>query len=458
MHIEHPSRQQEHSMRTTSLIALITLLTACKGGPEDTGAQIDADQDGVFASEDCDDDNDAVFPGAEELCDGLDNDCDDEIDNSATDAASWYADGDSDSYGSATDSVQACEAPSGYIADSTDCDDANALINPDQLEICNAGVDDDCDGLADDEDENVDLSTGLSWWTDGDADGFGAGPASRACVIPSGAAGNEVDCDDGNAATFPGATEICDGLDNSCEGSVDEGLLGQASECPASTCLTLSESGETSSGVYWIDPAGSGSFPAYCDLVSDGGGWALISWTSDTGILTSAGYYQSEPYPGLDVCDTFDCTYGSGGTVDQMEALIQVSTEFGSGMSTAALTDYQALEDYDYASSFDYGDMSGITLSIDTSGSCDSDASIEGVNRVLAGPTDYDGLSIWLAPELRYYSYTHTTDTSYLWSYGLSSPCQGNGTMPAVYLGTWSSQNYGPYLGSTAGSRSSWVR
>ena len=445
-------------MRTTSLIALLALLTACKGGSEDSGNQVDADQDGYFSDEDCDDNNELVFPGAEEICDGLDNDCDEIVDDNATDAVTWYADADSDGFGDGSDTVASCEAPSGYIADNADCNDGDALINPSATEVCNAGTDDDCDGLVDDDDDSVDLGTGLTWWADVDADGFGAGAPNRACMIPSGGAGNELDCDDGNADTYPGAAEICDGLDNSCEGAVDEGLLGQGATCPAESCLTLSASGGTTSGGYWIDPSGTDAFLAYCDLVSDGGGWTLISWTSDTSVVTSGSYYQSEPYPGLDVCEALDCTYGSAGTVDRMEGLIQASTEFGSGMSTTALKSFQALQDYEYASSFDYGNLSGVTLSIDTAGSCDASAAIEGVNRVISGATDYDGLSVWLAPELRYSSYTHSSSTTYLWSYGLSSACQGNGSMPAVYLGTWSSHNYGPYLQSTPGARSTWVR
>lgn len=447
-------------MRTPSLILLtaLTTLTACKDGfTEDTGTQIDADGDGVLASEDCDDDNTAVFPGAEEICDGLDNDCDEEVDNGATDATFWYPDADADTYGDLSGEVSACEAPLGHVADATDCDDTRAEVNPAAAEICNAGVDDDCDGLADDADDNIDLSTGVTWWADADADGFGAGAPARACEVPSGGADNEADCDDTSADTYPGAAEICDGLDNSCEGVVDEGVLGAGASCPAESCLDML-SAATTDGRYWIDPSSGDAFEAYCDLSSDGGGWTLVSWTNDTSILMASGYYQSEPYPGLDICSTLDCTYGSAGTVSQMQDLIQLSSEFGSGMSTGALSTYQTLAAYEYASAFTYGDLSSITLSVNTYDGCNSKDAIEGVNNVITGPTDYDGLAVWLSPELRYSSYEHTSNTRYLWSYGLSGPCQGSGAMPAVYLGTWSQSNYGPYLAATAGSRSTWVR
>ena len=83
-------------------------------------------------------------------------------------------------------------------------------------EICD-GIDNDCDGEID---ENVQRT----FWLDGDGDGFGtsANPV-LACTAPSGYVSNDGDCNDGNAAIFPGATELCDGIDNDCDGEVDEG-------------------------------------------------------------------------------------------------------------------------------------------------------------------------------------------------------------------------------------------
>ena len=103
--------------------------------------------DGYSAEDtDCDDTAPAVHPFAKEVCDGLDNNCDEHIDTDAIDIGTWYADTDGDDYGDATISVAECEQPKGYVPDATDCDDTNGLINPTAKETCN-GVDDDCDDL-----------------------------------------------------------------------------------------------------------------------------------------------------------------------------------------------------------------------------------------------------------------------------------------------------------------------
>jgi len=96
---------------------------------------------------DCDDSAATVHPGAEETCDGADNDCDGIIDpDSATDAPYWYADSDGDTFGDPASAVAACEAPPGHVSDATDCDDDNDLANPGADEWPNDGVDQDCDG------------------------------------------------------------------------------------------------------------------------------------------------------------------------------------------------------------------------------------------------------------------------------------------------------------------------
>jgi len=96
---------------------------------------------------DCDDTDAAINPGAAEVCDYDDNDCDGVVDeDDAEDASTWYADADDDGYGDASITTQACDQPSGYVAGDDDCDDDEATTHPGAEEICNDGVDNDCDG------------------------------------------------------------------------------------------------------------------------------------------------------------------------------------------------------------------------------------------------------------------------------------------------------------------------
>ena len=102
------------------------------------------------AAGDCDDTNPSLSPGADEICDSIDNNCDGETDEStAIDALDWYADADEDGFGDPRSSQHSCAAPSGYTTDNTDCDDSYDLHYPGAAEICNDGVVNDCDGTED---------------------------------------------------------------------------------------------------------------------------------------------------------------------------------------------------------------------------------------------------------------------------------------------------------------------
>ena len=173
----------------------------------------------VTDTTDCDDGDSAINPAADELCDAVDNDCDGDIDeDAATDAATWYADDDGDSYGDAGDTTAACYTPSGFVADSTDCDDDDAAINPAATEICD-GADNDCDGDTD-EDSAADATT---WYADMDADGYGdAATSTTTCAQPTSHVTDNTDCDDSDAAVHPGADEYCNGIDDDCDTSIDE--------------------------------------------------------------------------------------------------------------------------------------------------------------------------------------------------------------------------------------------
>jgi hypothetical protein len=168
---------------------------------------------------DCDDSLSSVYPGADEYCNGIDDDCDGAIDeDTAVDAVEWYADSDSDGYGDAAVTDTECSQPSGYVSDSTDCDDSLTSVYPGADEYCN-GIDDDCDTDID-EDTAVDA---VDWYADTDSDGYGdASVIDRECNQPSGYVSDDTDCDDARAATYPGADEYCNGIDDDCDTDIDE--------------------------------------------------------------------------------------------------------------------------------------------------------------------------------------------------------------------------------------------
>ncbi|MBL8618998.1 MAG: putative metal-binding motif-containing protein [Deltaproteobacteria bacterium] len=175
----------------------------------------------VANSTDCDDTRSGTNPGANELCNGRDDDCDGTTDEAAAvDAPTWYRDADIDGYGTTSLTTRACAAPSGYVGSSTDCNDSVATINPGASERCDL-VDNDCDGAVD---ESAAVDAGL-WYRDVDGDGFGVSSSStRACTAPSGYVSLSTDCNDGNASISPAGTEVCDSLDNDCDLVTDEGV------------------------------------------------------------------------------------------------------------------------------------------------------------------------------------------------------------------------------------------
>jgi len=196
------------------LAALMTLFLV---GQDQCNTCTDADGDGYCVEDDCDDNDPNTFPDAPEFCDGIDQNCNGEIDEGAQ--IRYYSDVDGDHYGNPDEYVVACEPPSDeWVTLGGDCDDRDPAINPGAQESCN-GIDDNCDGL-------VDEGVTTPFYTDVDGDGFG-GPESQvdACdapspdYIPEGG-----DCNDLDATINPGMEEVCDGIDNNCAGGIDEGV------------------------------------------------------------------------------------------------------------------------------------------------------------------------------------------------------------------------------------------
>lgn len=244
-----------------------------------------------------------VFPG--DILDGFPwgkNDCEDE------DKVTWYQDADGDGYGNAEATTEDCDQPSGYVDNADDCDDMNADIHPDATEVCDDGIDNNCDGSADCEDGTCAEDTACTEitgetcddGTDNDGDGYADCDDSE-CVSDSACTTTDEVCDDGSDNDGDGATdcddadcssddacetdddaEVCDdGADNDGDGDVD---------CDDSDCSTASECEEE-------------------DV--DGDGFSVSAGDCDDS--------DSDAYPGADeICADFvdnDCD----GEVDEAE-------------------------------------------------------------------------------------------------------------------------------------------
>ena len=184
-------------------------LEDCTNGVIDDGFNVDGDAftscgaDGIAGTvdDDCDDNNIAVFPGATETCNSIDDDCDtfiDDLDPGVVGQPTWYADTDVDGFGDPAVSTIACFQPAGFVSNTTDCNDTEALAWTGATEVCD-GVDNDCNASVDE-------------LSDNDLDGVSTCGAD---FLPGTA---DDDCDDAEPAMYPGNVEICDGLDNDCDG------------------------------------------------------------------------------------------------------------------------------------------------------------------------------------------------------------------------------------------------
>jgi len=207
-------------LRYGIIVALVLSLTAC--GSVSEQAFPDNDKDGFDQRTDCDDTDPAIHPEADEVCDEVDNDCDELVDvddSDVVDAGTWYADEDGDGYGALNKERVACTQPVDAVDDTSDCDDDDPLVSPEAIESCLTSVDDDCDGVA----NPADSADCQLFYLDEDGDDFGVDETACLCapMSPYDAFVAE-DCDDTDATINPEAEEICgDGVDQNCDDSAE---------------------------------------------------------------------------------------------------------------------------------------------------------------------------------------------------------------------------------------------
>jgi hypothetical protein len=182
---------------------------------------------------DCNDDNKNINPAATELCDDIDNDCDKVVDNGCDDDGDGFCD----------IGVTLIGTPAVCVNGNGDCNDADAQVNPAKAEVCGDGKDNNCNGNSND----IGAIGCSQFYTDQDGDTYGTGTKTCLCQA-SGAisATNNADCADTDASVNPAVAEKCDGKDNNCNGVIDDGcdddkdgycdaalsLVGSPSICP----------------------------------------------------------------------------------------------------------------------------------------------------------------------------------------------------------------------------------
>ena len=264
-----------------SLTLFFGVLPACLDGiPGDTPKWNDTEETGEDTGIDLDFDDDGVL------------DTDDNCPNAANED---QADLDEDGLGDVCDEDADGDL---YSTDQGDCDDANAAVSPDADELCGDSIDNDCNGAVDEDD----ASDAGAWFPDIDGDGFGdADAGTTACDQPAGLIADGLDCDDSDLAINPDADEVCDAVDNNCDGDVDEDGAVDGTTWYADADGDL-YGDSNSSLVACAQPSGYVNNPVDCDD-ADANLTNGLLWYADG---------DGDGYGDPDSASTFACTGATG--------------------------------------------------------------------------------------------------------------------------------------------------
>lgn len=347
-----------------------------------TGAALNGD--------DCDDLDATIAPGAAEVCDGADNDCDaliDDFDPEVSGAPSLYRDADGDGYGAGDAVAGRCEVPEGYSRTDGDCDDGAATVNPEADERCEpSGVDEDCDGLVDGDDPSLDPSELMTLYADVDGDGHGDPEVTAAgCGATAGWTEADDDCDDRDGEVNPDVTEVCgNGIDDDCDGG--------PGSCGLSGDITLSSTtaaAKIMGGIYNGQLGRAGSLTRVGDQNGDGFDDVFVS----APLYAGAAYLFYGPVSGRTSVATADITLAGDDSSEGLGTALLGGIDFdGDGARDLAVTGWSGTLE-DHAVLIYSGPGAGSFTSVDADIAVYAEGSEVSPECLVSGDFDGDGVA-----------------------------------------------------------------